>query len=349
MTAKSTQADEGIAAGGREAVRATRAAAALALALALALSALCYYKWSASLRVYGGVQANGKLAIDPGMLVRGGPLAGTLAYFGKVWPALVFGIAIGAVVRAALPPAWIARTLGRRGLRGALIGAAMGAPLMLCSCCVTPVFTGLYERGARLGSSLAVMLGAPGLNVAALALTFALLPAKLAAARAAAAVVVVLGIPALLGRMDAGPRAKAECAIAPEPTETADFAARLVRSVGYLVAVTVPLVVVGAAAGALALPYVDRVTGAGVVVTVAAVALVAVLVALPTFFEIPIALLLLSAGGPAGGALAVLVAGPVVNLPSLLVLGRETRPAIAATLGLAVWAVATLAGILVSM
>jgi len=183
------------------------------LALATAVSALFYYKWSASLRVWGGVQANGRLSINPAILASGSRLAATLTYFGKIWPALTYGIVIGAIVRAALPPTWIARGLGQRGWRGALVGGAVGAPLMLCSCCVTPVFTGLYERGARLTSALAVMLGAPGLNIAALILTFALLPAKLAATRVIAAAIVVLGLPVLLGRIDDGRNPRAACSV----------------------------------------------------------------------------------------------------------------------------------------
>jgi uncharacterized membrane protein YraQ (UPF0718 family) len=322
--------------------------AAAAIALAIALSGLFYYKWGASLRAYDRVRVTSRLAVDPAILVRGGPLAGTLAYFGKIWPALVFGIVIGAVVRAALPSSWIARTLGARGVRGSLAGAAVGAPLMLCSCCVTPVFTGLYERGARLGLSLAVMLGAPGLNIAALALTFALLPTKIALARAAAALVLVIGVTTLLGSVDVGPRAKAASAVAPEPTTALDFGWRLLASLAYLIVVTVPLVVVGVLGGALLLPYVGHLTAIGAVFGIAGVALVSVLVALPTFFEIPLALLLLQAGAPAGAAVALLIAGPIVNLPSLLVVGRETHPRVAAALALAVFTVATSAGVLVS-
>ncbi len=325
-------------------VRPARAAAILALSTALA--ALFYYKWSASLRAYDGVHASGKLAIDPQMLVRGGALAGTLAYFGKIWPALVFGVVIGAVIRAAVPADWIARTLGGRGLRGAILGSTLGAPLMLCSCCVTPIFTGLYERGARLTSSLAVMLGAPGFNVAALALTFVLLPTKLAVARLVAAGAIVVGLPSLLGRMNAG--ARSACAAAPDATAPRDFGDRFVRSLGYLVLVTVPLIVAGVLTSALLLPYVGRASAAGTFVAIALVAFVGVLVALPTFFEIPMALVLLQMGAPPGAAVAILVAGPIVNLPSLLVLGRETRPRLAAALGLGVWAIATIAGVLVS-
>jgi uncharacterized membrane protein YraQ (UPF0718 family) len=69
-----------------------------------------------------------------------------------------------------------------------------------------------------------------------------------------------------------------------------------------------------------------------------------VLVALPTFFEIPFALLFLSFGAP-GAAAAMLIAGPMVNLPSLLILARETRPKVAIALALGVWLLAVVAGL----
>lgn len=327
--------------------RDARAAQGAALvALATALSALFYYKWSGSLRAWGGVHATGRLAVNPDVLLSGGRLAATLTYFGKIWPALVYGIVIGSLVRAALPPAWIARSLGRRGWSGALLAGVVATPLMLCSCCVTPIFTGLYERGARLSSSLAVMLGSPGLNLAALALTFALFPLKIAAARAACALAVVFGLAPLLGRMDVGARAKGACATTEVETPRSFFE-RFGRSLVYLTLVTVPLIAVGTVAGVFALPHLQHVGELGALTGVALVALAAVLVALPTFFEIPIGLLLLHAGLP-GAALAVLVAGPIVNLPSLLVLGRETRPRLALALGASVAIIATAGGLLVS-
>src|SRR5262249_34705895 len=151
----------------------------------------------------------------------------TSAYFTKIWPALAFGIVIGAIVRAAVPASWITRTLGGRGIKASLAGGLAAAPLMLCSCCVTPIFTGLHERGARLSSSLAVMLGAPGLNLAALILTFALLPAKIALARAICALVIVLGLPAILGRREWVTSAGAARSVeSTEPTTIADFGRR---------------------------------------------------------------------------------------------------------------------------
>jgi uncharacterized protein len=317
------------------------------------LSALFYYKWGGSLRAYAAVQQTGRLAADPAMLIEGGLLSTTLAYFGRVWPALVYGILIGAVLRAAIPASWLARALGGRGLKGSLLGGVAGSPLMLCSCCVTPIFTGAYERGARLGPSLALMLAAPGLNLAALGLTFALLPTRLGVVRLLFSLLIVVGVSAALARTFEGvvrARVDASCPADVEARMTpALFAARFFKSIAYLVAVTVPLIAAGVLVSGLVLPHLVGLASAGVVTTVAVVALLGVLVALPTFFEIPLAMVLLQLGAPAGAAAALIVAGPIVNLPSLLVLGRETRPRVALALGAGVWLAATLAGVAVSL
>ena len=333
-----------------------RARLAGLLLLTILVTALFYYKWGGSLRSIARVHGGGALGVAPGALLDGTVVASTLVYFGRIWPALVYGILIGAAVRAAVPSTWVRRWLGAGSGRQTLLGALTGAPLMLCSCCVTPVFTGLYERGARLGPSLAVMLASPGLNLAALTLTFALLPIRVAAVRVAASLAIVLGLSTLIGRflekgarrgavVDGSDGAACEVPAADERLTWGGLGLRFVKSVGYMVAVTVPLIVVGVALSAVLLPYVTNLTKGSAAVAVAVVALFAMLVALPTFFEIPIALMLLAAGAPAGVAVAFVVAGPIVNLPSLFVLARETRPRVAVALAGGVWLVATVAGL----
>jgi len=317
--------------------------------LVAALAGLLYYKLDGSIRTLGTARTTGKLAIAPSMLLEGGALHATVAYFKKVWIALAFGVVIGALVRTLVSPGWIAGRLGTRGTKQSLAAAAAGAPLMLCSCCVTPVFTGVYARGARLGPALSLMLAAPGLNVAALALTFAIMPARFALARLLAALVIVLLVAPWLGGLH-------ESSVAPRfpepgsedegsPASLREFGTRLAKNLLYMIVVTVPLVVVGVVLSGLALPLALRPWAGAGFVAVAAVAAVATVVALPTFFEIPIATLLLQLGAPHAAAIAFLVAGPIVNLPSLLVLARETRPRVAVSLAAAVFTVSTLVGV----
>jgi len=60
---------------------------------------------------------------------------------------------------------------------------------------------------------------------------------------------------------------------------------------------------------------------------------------LPSLFEIPLALSMLAVGGPAGGAAALLFAGPATNLPSLIVIGRYSSWKVAASLAVLVWGI----------
>src|SRR5260370_37727998 len=82
---------------------------------------------------------------------------------------------------------------------------------------------------------------------------------------------------------------------------------------------------------------------------IAVVAAVAVPLALPTFFELPLALILLGSGAPMGAAVALLIAGPSVNLPSLFTITRSTNWRVAALVAASVWTLAVTSGIFVSL
>src|SRR5882672_7012996 len=161
------------------------------------VGALIAYKSSTALGVIGKVSATGVFKPRSNVIPRvgasdAGVLTRTVNYFLVIWPALLFGILISAAVSTFVSPQWLSRMLGRRSLRSQAIAGLAGAPLMLCSCCVAPIFTGVYERSARLGPSLGLMLAAPALNPAALILTFILFDYKIGVTRLAASIVAVL-------------------------------------------------------------------------------------------------------------------------------------------------------------
>src|SRR6266568_6744122 len=143
------------------------------------VGALIAYKSSTALGVIGKVSGTGAFTPRGNIIPRvgvseAGIVTRTLNYFLVIWPALVFGILISAAVSTFVSPQWLSRLLGRRSLRSQVFAGLAGTPLMLCSCCVAPIFTSVYERSARLGPSLGLMLAAPALNPAALILTFML-------------------------------------------------------------------------------------------------------------------------------------------------------------------------------
>jgi len=169
--------------------------------LLVVLCGLVYYKWGGAIRTVSGVRELGRWSGTADGLTTGGVLRATLFYFRRIWIALVYGLLIGAAVRAFVPPRRVAALLGWGGpVRRQVAAGLAGTPLMLCSCCITPIFQSVYERGARLGSALAVMLASPGLNPAALVLTAILFPPSLAVARIAAVLVAVFGLAPLIER-----------------------------------------------------------------------------------------------------------------------------------------------------
>jgi len=317
------------------------------LGLVAAVGGLIGYKAMGAGSVLSGALRSGTLAPKVGLLSAPEwgwlqPLFDTANYFGWVVIALGFGIVIGAGVRALLPMRWLAKTLDRAGFGAELFGAVLGAPLMLCSCCAAPVFEGVYARTRRLGPALALMLAAPALNPAALALTFVLLPGHLATVRLLASSVIVLLVATVLGRWLSPPaahaRALVECAApdwrSSEPTFVASLREVATRSV--------PAIVVGAllsAVLALGLPLDEAASSTGGWALVLLVTALAVPMALPTFAEIPLALLLVQAQAPDGAVLAMLVAGPIVNLPSLFTVARAVSARAALTIGAAVFLV----------
>ena len=106
-------------------------------------------------------------------------------------------------------------------------------------------------------------------------------------------------------------------------------------------------IVAGVLVSSLLLPISTRLSAAGSGLTIALVGALAVLVALPTFFEIPLALALVALGQPGAGAV-MLFAGPIINLPSLLILSRQTSPRLAAALAAGIWVLSVSLGLSVA-
>ena len=319
------------------------------------VGSLLVYKGTAALAVIAKVQNTGAFVPRtnvipiPGNAAQVDVVARSVNYFVVIWPALLFGILISGAVRVLVPPRWLGQALGSGRVRPQLVAGLAGAPLMLCSCCAAPVFSGLYERSSRLGPSLAVMLAAPALNPAALVLTFMLFEHRIAFTRLAMAGVAVFLTGILIDKL---------FSIKPIECPTSDeengrpLLTTLLRSCLQMAVRTLPLIAVGvliSMAVALWLPVGALASTGGQTVAIVVVALIAVPLALPTFFEIPLALILLAAGASPGAAVAMMIAGPAVNLPSLFTITRSTNWKVAASVALTIFALAVTGGLLVSL
>lgn len=328
------------------------------LVLLAIVAALITYKTSSALSAIDHASSAGTLALRAGVVPLVAPtelsvIARSLNYLTVIWPALVFGVLISAGVRAFVPPTAFSGFFGNTPFRAQLVAGASGSPLMLCSCCVAPLFSTVYERSARLGPSLALMVAAPALNPAAVILTFMLFSLPIAGARVVMSVVAVFVGTALVARIGGSQFVTVNV---PSPAlasrEAADpLLVRFVRSFSHVAVRTVPVLIIGVFAGMAISGYLPAVTFTSWparTLVIAVIAAIAVPIALPTFFEIPLAAALLGAGAPAGAAAALLFAGPAVNLPSLLTVARSAGWVIAAALAVMIWIVAVGGALLVS-
>jgi hypothetical protein len=296
--------------------------------LVVLVASLIAYKTGPALRTIRTAQSTGQLkphpylvsstlSANPGVL-----WTESSAYFRIIWPALAFGILISAAARMAIRQDWFAPAFTGSGLRSTFSGAAAGVPLMLCSCCAAPVFEGMYGRTRRLDASLALMLAAPAMNPAALALTIILFPLSVAAGRlalTAAALVGIAGIGTLV------PHATTETSEQHPSREQQSLLAGYAESVLHVSLRTVPLILVGVPIAILIFNYLQQIHPFGVANSAAMLSLflcAVLLLPMPTLFEIPLAYSLLLSGAPFGLITAVLFIGPAVNLPSLLVVAR---------------------------
>lgn len=337
--------------------RLTRAVTSGVLLVVL-VGALVTYKSAGAVRQLDEARVSGTVAaradvvpVSPMPAV--GIVSRSLNYLSVIWPALLFGLLIAAAVRAFTPVAAVSRLLGRGPVRQQIVAGAAGAPLMLCSCCVAPIFSSVYARSSRLGPALALMIAAPALNPAALALTFLLFSSQIAVSRLAMSLVAVFLGTAIVARLAARGAAAPRLRVSDPLDESCDvgleggLARAFLRSFARIAIRTVPPIVVGVLLAMAVADYLPLWMGSpsGRVWVVAIAASLALPLALPTFFEIPLAVAVLAAGAPAGAAAAVLFAGPAVNLPSLLAVGQAAGWRTTVLSGLMVWLVAVLGGL----
>lgn len=252
----------------------------------------------------------------------------TVAYTDAVWKALLVGLLIAAAIDALLPRERLRRALaGRSSTAGAAIAGAASLPGMMCTCCASPVAVSLRRNGVPLPSVVAFWLGNPVLNPAVLVFLALVGPWEWAATRLVVGIALVLGAATLAGRLSPGRRVDPATADGPQ-SAVEDEAPSIVRFVRSLVRFTVTLVpeylvlvmLVGAAAHVFTFDA-GWVTDGGVALV--AVAVVVLLLVIPTGGEIPVLLTLTAVGASPWVLGLVLMALPAVSLPSLLMVGRS--------------------------
>jgi len=88
--------------------------------------------------------------------------------FRKVYPYILAGVAIGAVIHNWIPEEWIASVLGSRNPWGVVLATVIGIPMYADIFGTIPVAEALLAKGAQLGTVLSFMMAVTTLSVPSL-------------------------------------------------------------------------------------------------------------------------------------------------------------------------------------
>jgi uncharacterized membrane protein YraQ (UPF0718 family) len=97
----------------------------------------------------------------------------------KVWPYLLVGIGVGAVIHGWAPEEWFAEHA--TGLLGVPIAVGIGVPLYSNAAGVIPLVEVLYDKGMPMGTPLAFMMSVVALSLPQMILLRRVLEPKLIA------------------------------------------------------------------------------------------------------------------------------------------------------------------------
>jgi uncharacterized membrane protein YraQ (UPF0718 family) len=84
---------------------------------------------------------------------------------GRVWPFVVAGIAVGAVIHGYVPEAFMASIMGKETWWAVPLAVLVGIPMYANAAGIIPIVQALLEKGAALGTALAFMMAVIGLSL----------------------------------------------------------------------------------------------------------------------------------------------------------------------------------------
>ncbi len=83
---------------------------------------------------------------------------------GKVWPYVVGGILVGALIHGYVPEGMLAAIMGKKAWWSVPAAVLLGVPMYANAAGVVPILQALLEKGAALGTALAFMMSVIGLS-----------------------------------------------------------------------------------------------------------------------------------------------------------------------------------------
>ena len=248
-------------------------------------------------------------------------------------PYLLLGFTLAGLMHAFVPRAIYSRYLSGSNFRSVLGAAILGIPLPLCSCGVIPTAMSLRKEGASKGATISFLIATPQTGVDSIIATYSLMGLPFALLRPFVALVTALFGGTLANYVDrnsdtaAAERVEQGCC-AKEEKATFVQKIRIAANYAYIEMMqdigrwlVLGLVVAGVITVLVPDSFFSLFAGRPL-----ASMLMVLLFAIPMYLcatgSIPIAVALMLKGLSPGTALVLLMAGPAVNVASLLVIGK---------------------------
>ena len=92
----------------------------------------------------------------------------TLSTFKKVFPYILIGVGIGAIIHNWIPEEWIVSLLGSKNPFGVILATVVGIPMYADIFGTIPIAEALLAKGAQLGTVLSFMMGVTTLSLPSL-------------------------------------------------------------------------------------------------------------------------------------------------------------------------------------
>lgn len=255
-------------------------------------------------------------------------LQSLLSVLNAMSPYLLLGFLIAGVLHVFVPKRFYSRYLSRNNKLSVLWAALLGIPLPLCSCGVIPTAVGLKNEGASKGAVASFLIATPQTGIDSILATYSLMGLGFAVMRPVAALVTGFCGGFLVNRLVKDDIAEMDAGHSAVTVEKGNRFLRVLRYAYFDMIQDIGLrLTIGLLIAALigiAVPDEFFLTfGSQPLLQMLVILLVAVPMYICSTGSIPVAAALMMKGLSPGAALVMLMAGPAVNIASILVVKKS--------------------------
>ena len=256
-----------------------------------------------------------------------------LAVINAMSPYLLLGFLIAGILHVFVPKTFYAKYLSRDNKLSVLWAALLGVPLPLCSCGVIPTAVGLKNEGASKGAVASFLIATPQTGIDSILATFSLMGLGFAVVRPVAALVTGICGGLLVNRLvkEDVKMDNSACAVDTSHLSPLTFHLKLWRVLKYAYFDMIQDIGLRLAIGLLVAALINVAVpdefflsfGKQPLLQMLVILVVAVPMYICSTGSIPVAAALMMKGLSPGAALVMLMAGPAVNIASILVVRKS--------------------------